>query len=461
MHRIDVSHATAIQPFVVPADNPFVSQPGVRPEIWSYGLRNPWRFSFDRITGDLWIADVGQNKHEEVDFQPASSAGGENYGWNIMEGSNCYNPPGGCNQANLQLPIFDYGRGVGRSIIGGYVYRSVQSRDLWGIYMYGDFIDPWIDGIRQLNGALVGPILHLNTDPGGQPISYGEDRYGELYLCLYNDGTIYKLEDANPNRFPKAYFTNTQLAPLQFEFHALEGRNITYQWMLDGSPIAGATSPTFTALQSGTYTLQVTNAIGNADLSDPFTIGSALAVSLTSFEASRLTSGLVHLTWETSSEQNNSGFKIQRSLNGPGNFADLSFVPSQASGGNSTLPLQYNFIDTNPPAQTTLFYRLKILDRDGHYSYSDIRVISPDGNSVNRLAVSPNPVRSTVKITWSGLPTASRILVRNIHGAKISQYTVSGNSSEINLRFLPRGMYILQLCDNQGKVLDQRKIIRD
>ena len=248
IHRIDVSHSTPAQPFDVPSNNPFVGQPGVKDAIWAYGLRNPWRFSFDRITGDLWIADVGQNKHEEIDFQPASSAGGENYGWVIKEGFSCYNPPNGCGTPNLQPPIYDYGRSVGGSVIGGYVYRSVQSRDLWGVYLYSDFINRWIDGIRQQNGALVNPILHLNTDPGGQPISYGEDRYGELYVCFYNDGTIYKLEDGNANRFPKAFFTNTQTAPLEFQLNALEGRNISYQWMLDGTAIPGATSPTYTAL---------------------------------------------------------------------------------------------------------------------------------------------------------------------------------------------------------------------
>ena len=152
---------------------------------------------------------------------------------------------------------------------------------------------------------------------------------------------------------------------------------------------------------------------------------------------------------------------VQRSLNGPGSFTDLIFVPSQAPGGNSTLALQYNFIDTNPPAQTTLFYRLKMIDRDGHYSYSDIRILAPDGNSQNRLIVSPNPVHSTLTVTWSGISGVSRILLRDTHGAKISQYNVSGDGKEINLRFLPKGMYILQLCDNKGKVIDQRKIIRD
>src|SRR5205823_2236218 len=136
--RIDVNSASG---FNVPPDNPFVGRLGALPEIWDYGLRNPWKFSFDRSSGDLLIADVGQSLWEEVDFEPAGSGGGRNYGWRITEGSHCFNPSTGCNVAGITMPIIEYGHDSttgGFAIIGGYVYRGTRSRALRGYYLYGD-----------------------------------------------------------------------------------------------------------------------------------------------------------------------------------------------------------------------------------------------------------------------------------------------------------------------------------
>src|SRR5205823_5851430 len=119
----------------IPPDNPFVNLTGARPEIWAFGLRNPWRFSFDRATRDLWIADVGQDTYEEVDFQPAASHGGENYGWNIMEGAHCFGMSN-CNTQGLTLPIAEYQHTDGCSVIGGFVYRGQSSPGLRGTYLY-------------------------------------------------------------------------------------------------------------------------------------------------------------------------------------------------------------------------------------------------------------------------------------------------------------------------------------
>ena len=121
MLRIDVDGAP---PYSIPADNPFINDPVAREEIWALGLRNPWRFSFDRQTGDLFIADVGQSTLEEVDFQPSHSTGGANYGWRLMEGSDCYNPTTNCNNGMLTLPILEYDHSLGCSITGGYRYRG-------------------------------------------------------------------------------------------------------------------------------------------------------------------------------------------------------------------------------------------------------------------------------------------------------------------------------------------------
>ena len=145
MLRIDVE--TEPGRVRVPSDNPFVNVSGARPEIWALGLRNPWRFSFDRATGDLWIADVGQDTYEEVNFQPASSRGGENYGWNFMEGAHCYRS--GCGMDGLALPVAEYSHAEGCSVTGGFVYRGRSFPGLRGIYIYADFCSGFIWGVER------------------------------------------------------------------------------------------------------------------------------------------------------------------------------------------------------------------------------------------------------------------------------------------------------------------------
>lgn len=177
MLRIDVETGNPLT-YTVPASNPFVGQTDVLPEIWAYGLRNPWRYSFDVQTGDLWIADVGQNAWEEVNFQPAASVGGENYGWRITEGTHCYNP-NPCDTAGQTLPIWEYDRSSGRSISGGFVYRGAAYPALQGIYLYADYVTGRIwglrfDGMRWENRLLL--------ESGHNISSFGQDAAGEVYV---------------------------------------------------------------------------------------------------------------------------------------------------------------------------------------------------------------------------------------------------------------------------------------
>ena len=180
--------------YFVPPSNPFVGQPGWRPEIWALGLRNPWRFSFDRKTGDLYIADVGQDTREEVDFQAASSAGGENYGWRIMEGTACYNPPN-CNPAGLVFPVTDYTHSGGDcAVTGGFVYRGLSYAGLEGIYLYGDYCTGRIRGLRR---RATGWETHEFLTAGFSLSTFGEDERGEVYLVDYGGGLLYQLVDAS------------------------------------------------------------------------------------------------------------------------------------------------------------------------------------------------------------------------------------------------------------------------
>lgn len=196
MLRIDVD---AGAPYGIPADNPFLDKAGARPEIWAYGLRNPWRFSFDRATGDLYIADVGQNKWEEVDVAFAPDPGGQNYGWDVMEGFHCFEPAEGCDPTGLTLPVLEYGHDVGCSITGGYVYRGRKYRDLQGTYFFSDYCTGRLWGMRPLEGGwqwaeFLATGLNVST--------FGEDEEGEIYVLDYARGDVYHLVGSEPVSVP-------------------------------------------------------------------------------------------------------------------------------------------------------------------------------------------------------------------------------------------------------------------
>jgi glucose/arabinose dehydrogenase len=172
----------------IPEGNPFAGRDGVRPEIWAYGLRNPWRFSFDRATGDLWIADVGQNQWEEVNAVPASSKGGENYGWDRMEGTHEFE---GSRPEGAVDPVIEYGRDDGCTVIGGTVYRGSAIKGLQGVYLYGDYCAGWVRGVRTDDARPVGEPRDLGINVPSIS-AFGEDQDGEVYL-LSLAGPVYRL----------------------------------------------------------------------------------------------------------------------------------------------------------------------------------------------------------------------------------------------------------------------------
>lgn len=196
MLRIDVDHGN---PYAIPADNPFITNSAVLPEIWDIGFRNPWRFSFDRLTGDMWVADVGQDNWEEIDHETAGD-GGRNYGWRYMEGRHCYSPAKNCKKTKLTAPIIEYSHTAGRcSITGGYLYRGTNLPSLYGLYIYADFCtgEIWAArenaGDRHWNSVLLSDTPYLIT-------SFGEDEAGEVYVAELNgsSSSIYRLTNTTP-----------------------------------------------------------------------------------------------------------------------------------------------------------------------------------------------------------------------------------------------------------------------
>ena len=187
--RIDVDRREAGRRYGIPPDNPFVGRPGARPEVWAYGLRNPWRFSFDRLRGDLWIGDVGANSYEEIDYRPAQRPPGANFGWNAFEGRLRY-PGGDPPDGRVVPPVAQYSHAAGCSVTGGYVYRGSAVRALRGRYVYGDFCTgalftmragPWPGKPQRVTG--------LSVSLAGLT-SFGEGPGGELYAVA--GGAVYR-----------------------------------------------------------------------------------------------------------------------------------------------------------------------------------------------------------------------------------------------------------------------------
>jgi glucose/arabinose dehydrogenase len=200
--RIDVQGA--FSPYSVPTDNPFVGNTNYAPEIWALGLRNPWRFSFDRLTGDLYIGDVGHYRFEEIDFQPAGSPGGQNYGWRIMEGVTNYNGPVDfTNFSSLTSPVAWYHHaslptGPAASVTGGYVYRGPDEPRMNGIYFFGDFVSGWLWGLKRIgtNWQRFELLSPVSPSPHYSISTFGEDEHGRLYFADYYAGKIYQLQDS-------------------------------------------------------------------------------------------------------------------------------------------------------------------------------------------------------------------------------------------------------------------------
>jgi len=195
--RIDVDSK---HPYGIPADNPFVGKSDVKPEIYAYGLRNPWRFSFDRVTGRLYCGDVGQNEWEETDIIEK----GKNYGWRIMEGTHCYNPSSGCKTNGLALPVNEYSHETGISICGGYMYRGLKFPSLHGYYIFGDWNGKLFYLKQEKNASWIrGEIIFGDSnsnDIGAKLNSLGEDENGEVYLITQHlfgprspTGAIYQI----------------------------------------------------------------------------------------------------------------------------------------------------------------------------------------------------------------------------------------------------------------------------
>jgi glucose/arabinose dehydrogenase len=189
--RLDVDHG-GDAPYAIPPDNPFVGRDDARPEVWVMGLRNPWRFSIDSASGDLWIGDVGQDRWEEIDRLPGGSSGGANFGWNRMEGFHCYPEGDDCDQQGLTPPVAEYSHAEGCAVIGGFVYHGAQSPALDDAYLYADICAGTISALRP-DGADGGYSQRTLLTTDLSITSFGQDEAGEIYVTAYQHGSLYRV----------------------------------------------------------------------------------------------------------------------------------------------------------------------------------------------------------------------------------------------------------------------------
>ncbi|HSP87854.1 MAG TPA: PQQ-dependent sugar dehydrogenase [Ignavibacteriaceae bacterium] len=419
--RIDVNNPQQPLNYGIPSDNPFVDSTGsVRKEIYAYGLRNPWRFSFDFVTGWLWNADVGQNAYEEVNVIEK----GKNYGWRCYEGNHPYNLDG-CNAPEYIFPIWEYPRSEGYSVTGGFVYRGPNQPGLVGKYIYADYGSDKIwaityDGINPATNVLL-------TTATGSPTSFGVDAMNELYICTFGGGRIYKFISTAAITAPSALTAlNTATATVELNWSdnsnnedgfKIERSENNGGFLEIGSVAANINTFQDVVAQPADYKYRVRayNSSDNSVYSNEACITVNVVpveLSLFTIEISKDESSVI-LNWETASEKNNHGFEVERNLND--NWATIGFVQGN---GTTTEKSIYQYVDDfgNYGFKGILQYRLKQVDFDGTFSYSgtvaiDLDILKKDYRLRQNY---PNPFNPTTNIRFN-IPEESKVKIEIIN----------------------------------------------
>ncbi len=426
--RIDVDNPESQLNYGIPADNPFKDNTaGYREEIYAWGLRNPWRFSFDPETGWLWCGDVGQGTWEEINIVE----NGKNYGWRCYEGNHTYNTSGCLDSSNYTFPVWEYPHNPECSITGGFVYRGPNQPGLLGKYIYADYCSGKIwaltyDGINPATNQL---LLTISNSP----VSFGTDETNELYICTFNQGRIYKLVPTADIIAPTTLSAEVT-SPGVIELSWIDNSNNEDGFSIerkDGngnfSEIATVTNvisyeDVVTQVSDYKYRISAYNSTSTSGYSNEACISAAIVpveFSLFTIEISKDESSVI-LKWETASEKNNFGFEIERSINSlsgenEGSFVTIGFVEGR---GTTTEKSVYLFKDDfrNYGYNGTLLYKLKQVDFDGTISYSgtvavDLNVLRKDYYLRRNY---PNPFNPSTNIGFN-LPEESKIKIEIVN----------------------------------------------
>jgi len=425
MLRLDVDAAA---PYI-PASNPFVGQTNVKEEIWAYGLRNAWKFSFDKINGNCWMADVGQNMYEEINFQPATSAGGENYGWRCYEGNNTFNATG-CASSGFTAPVYVYSHTSGNcSVTGGYVYRGAQHQNLFGKYLFTDYCSgtiwatfPGTGGSWQTNA--------LGTFLLNQYASFGQDKNGELYIAGRANGNIYTIRDTSSCN-PVAWFTDQDTLKAcgsSLDLQAVSGTGLSYEWLFNGNP-AGS-QPSITAGQSGTYQLNVRKNASCLASSNPVTV------------LLNQSSPVQILNLDTQYCNSASPVILQANVSG-GAFtidgqASSAFDPGTLSAGPHEVIFSYTNDASCVSTQSLL---VNVQDCSSSAGLSNLD-----------FSLYPNPASDLITISMPGNRSQVQVRVADMYGRIIQQSESKDQQLRLNVSDFPVGTYVIRLTNGEGSV---------
>ncbi|MBK8847994.1 MAG: PQQ-dependent sugar dehydrogenase [Bacteroidetes bacterium] len=437
MLRIDVSGNTA--GYAIPADNPYVPLSSILNEIWSSGMRNPWKYSFDKLTGDLWVGDVGQNAWEEIDMEPANSPGGYNYGWRCYEGNHNYNTNGCQGMSNYDGPIYEYQQaGNGCSVTGGFVYRGTKFGKMFGKYFFGDYCFGKMWYLEKVNNAWV------RTDIGVIPAvtTFGEDKHGELYAANYNNGSVYHLVDTSQCQ-PTAFITNDSVinsCTNSYTLVALSGQGLSYQWYYNGAPVVN-TVHTLAATQSGSYYAEVTDSVtGCSALSASVYLNLGTATQATII-------GLDTLYCNTSAVVSMQAIPAGGVFSGSG-VNGTNFHPNLAKPGYNTVT--YMYYDTLNNCTNTTTASVFVSGCTGMATASQqapFATITTVENGLYQLQFI-NEVKEHVTLH-----------VYDVSGKQILQKHLLAESKVlVDIKNQPNGMYILKVTDNEQQA--QFKLMR-
>ena len=428
MLRIDVDGGT---PYAIPSDNPFADDDFTLDEVWALGIRNPWRFSFDRLNGDLWIGDVGQNDWEEIDYQPADSEGGENYGWRCYEGTHTYNTAG-CPDANeMTEPVLEYANSnnVGCSVTGGVVYRGDLYPEAYGWYIYADFCSGRIWGLYP-NGADGWFNVELLNSANNNLAGFGEDVSGEVYVAGISTGIIYRLDfscevPSTPLIEGDAAICGPDGSALLYVSNAPEG--YAFQWYQDGELLDGENASTLLLHAPGEIT-----------------------VSLSAGESSCVPESATPVTIEE--------------VNIPEDLITVSGNELQATPGF----VEYQwFLDGAPieGATESLYvaedagnYSVEVTDENGctQMSFVFTIVATHDPLKIDQLSLSPNPFQDYLNLSFSVRENGRyQIRLMDELGKEFWKEKLSIQkqwNGHIPVSRLPKGAYFLEIS-HKGQLL--------
>ncbi len=423
MLRIDVDGAT---PYGIPATNPFVNNANVRPEIWAKGVRNPWRFSFDKITGDMWMGDVGQDAWEEINFQPFNSSGGENYGWKCYEGTSVFSSCPGISGLTEPVYVYNHSAAGGFSVTGGHVSRSAKYKGAWGYYFFADAVNQHLWASINDNGTFNTSKI-LNGTAGASNVSFGEDVYGDLYLVKHSSGTIQKLKETGTTQ-PKAYImnklTNIVCEGNSLELEALYHPDLTYQWRKDGLDIQNATSAKFNATEAGDYDVVVRDTVNTATLPDT-SAGISVDIIPAGISALQINNYTVDV--------NDAAFGILTTIaggvfSGTGVDANGVFTPSLA--GEGTFEIVYTITTNGCPQNDTA--TITVTNIVGINSVA----VQPE------IIIFPNPNKGSFNVKCSY--EIQNIAVYDVVGKEVYTAVVNNFSANIQLKNIQKGVYFLK-----------------